>query len=65
MKDVMLYELALRIRAEHRSLQTYLDEDRLDGAFLRARSLQKTLDGMMERLNDLKYRPDEVKRQHG
>lgn len=54
--DILLTELALRVKNEGKSLQAYLQDGLLDGAFLRARLLQKHLDGLMERLNDLRYR---------
>jgi hypothetical protein len=53
--DLMLTDLARRLKNELSSLDAYLTDGNLDGAFLRARTTQKTIDGLMERLNDLKY----------
>ena len=60
--DIMLTELSRRLRNEEKSYQEYIMNGLLDGAFLRLRTMQHTIDGLMERLNDLKYRPDEAKR---
>ena len=54
--DILLTELARRVRNEEKSMQQYILDGQLDAAFLRARTMQRTLDGLMERLNDLKYR---------
>jgi hypothetical protein len=53
--DLILTDLAMRIKKEERSLAAYLTDGNLDGAFLRALSMLKDLDGLMERLNDIKY----------
>lgn len=54
--DLLLTELGRRLKNEGSSLDAYLTDGNLDAAFLRARTMQKTIDGMMERLNDIKYK---------
>ena len=53
--DLLLTDLARRIKNELSSLDAYMTDGNLDAAFLRARTMQRTLDGLMERLNDIKY----------
>jgi hypothetical protein len=55
--DLLLTDLARRISNEHAALQTLLTNGHLGVAFLRALDMQKNLNGLMERMNDLKYRP--------
>ena len=54
--DLILTDLARRISNEHAALQALLTNGHRDVAFLRAVDMSKNLDGLMERLNDLKYR---------
>lgn len=60
-KDVMLFELARRLKLEEAAFQEYLKHGLLDGAFLRLRTMEHTINGLMERLNDLKYRHEAQK----
>jgi hypothetical protein len=53
--DLLLTDLAIRLKKEESSLNAYLTDGNLDAAFLRAMTLQKTVEGLMWRLNDLKY----------
>lgn len=53
--DLLLTDLGRRLKNEMSSLDAYMTNGNLDGAFLRALTMLKTLDGMMERLNDIKY----------
>lgn len=54
--DLEITELARQVRNEEASLQAHLQDGLLDGAFLRALTMTKKLDKLMERLNDIKYR---------
>jgi hypothetical protein len=53
--DLLLTELSRQINAEMASMNTHLRDGYLDAAFLGARSMQKKLDKLMDRLNELKY----------
>lgn len=53
--DVELTELARQIRNEEKSLQAYLTDGRLDGAFLRAQHMMNKLAKLQDRLNAIKY----------
>ena len=53
--DLMLTDLARRLKNEHSSLDAYMTDGNLDAVFLRATTMQKTIEGLMWRLNDLKY----------
>ena len=53
--DLMLTDLARRLKALHQSMDAHMTDGNLDSAFLRALTMVKTLDGLMERLNDIKY----------
>ena len=53
--DVQLTELARRIRNEEKSMQQYLTDGNLDGAWLRAHSMSQQIENLKERLNRLKY----------
>lgn len=55
--DVLLTELARRIHNEEKSMQQYLTDGNLDGAFLRAHTLTSILESLKERLNEIKYDP--------
>ena len=54
--DLEITDLARKIRKEEKSMQIYLTNGQLDGAFLRALTMQTQLEKLMWRLNDLKYR---------
>ena len=54
--DLVLTSLARQIHNEEKSLQEYLTNGYLDGAFLRALELTTKLEKFQERLNDIKYR---------
>ena len=54
--DLEITELARRIRNEEKSMQVYLTNGQLDGAFLRALTMHTQLEKLMWRLNDIKYR---------
>jgi hypothetical protein len=54
--DLILTDLARRITNEVADLNACLRDGYLDSAFLRARTMEKDLVGLMEVLNDIKYR---------
>lgn len=54
--DLELTDLARQITNEQGSMNAHLRDGNLDSVFLRALTMQKKLDKMMERLNDIKYR---------
>lgn len=58
--DLLLTDLARRLKNELSSLDAYMTDGNLDAAFLRAHTMMKSLTGLMERLNDLKYRRHET-----
>jgi hypothetical protein len=39
----------------HQSMDAHMTDGNLDSVFLRGLTMQKTLDGLLERLNDIKY----------
>ena len=53
--DLMLTDLARRLKALHQSMDAHMTDGNLDSVFLRAMTMQKTLEGLMWRLNDIKY----------
>jgi hypothetical protein len=53
--DLMLTDLGRRLKALHQSMDAHMTDGNLDSAFLRATTMQKTLEGLMWRLNDIKY----------
>lgn len=53
---LLLTDLARRLTNEHKSFQHHLTEGYLDAAFLRCVTMLKQIDGLMELLNDIKYR---------
>jgi hypothetical protein len=53
--DLLLTDLARRLKNELSSLDAYMTDGNLDAAFLRAMTLQRTVEGLMWRLNDIKY----------
>jgi hypothetical protein len=53
--DLILTDLARRLKALHQSMDAHMTDGNLDSVFLRGLTMQKTLDGLMERLNDIKY----------
>lgn len=53
---LLLTDLARRIHNEEKSFQHHLTNGYLDAAFLRCVTLLKQIDGVMEILNDIKYR---------
>lgn len=53
--DLVLTDFERQIANEHKSMKCYLLAGDLDGAFLRARTLQVKLDKLMARLNEIKY----------
>jgi hypothetical protein len=55
-KNRLLADLALKLRAEHKSFEAHLGDGYLDAAFVRCITMQKQLDGIMEMLNDIRYR---------
>jgi hypothetical protein len=54
--DLLLTDLARRISNEHAAMQALMTNGHLDVAFLRALTMVKDLDGLMTRMNDIKYR---------
>lgn len=52
--DLILTDYQRQVANEHESMKCYLQEGNLEGAFLRALTMQKKLDKLMERLNELK-----------
>lgn len=55
-KNRLLADLALQLRAEHKSFEDHLGNGYLDAAFLRCVTMLKQVEDIMEMLNDLKYR---------
>jgi hypothetical protein len=53
--DLELTELARQITNETKSLNQYLTDGLLDGAFLRAHVMEAKLDKLKARLNAIKY----------
>lgn len=53
--DLLLTDLARRLKALHQSMDAHMTDGNLDSVFLRAMTMQKTIEGLMERLNDIKY----------
>lgn len=53
--DLELTDIARQLVNEHGSMDCYLTAGNLDGAFLRALTMVKKLDALMERLNRIKY----------
>lgn len=58
--DLEITDSARQITNQLASLNAHLRDGYLDAAFLSALRMQKKLDVLMERLNDIKYRPNEA-----
>jgi hypothetical protein len=54
--DLLLTDLARRLTNEHKSFQHHLTDGYLDAAFLRCVTMLKQIDGIMEILNDIRFR---------
>lgn len=55
--DLLLTDLVRRLNAEHKSFGHHLTDGNLHAAFLRCLTMQKQLDGIMYRLNDIQRPP--------
>ena len=53
--DLLLTDLARRVTNEMSELNSLLTNGHLHDAFLKAHALTKNLEGLKERLNDIKY----------
>ena len=53
--DLLLTDLARRLTNEMKDLNNLLTNGRLDAAFTLAKIMDKDLEGLMWRLNDIKY----------
>ena len=54
--DLLITELAIQAGKELQSMNEYLRDGNLDGAFLRANAATTKLEKLKERLNDIKYK---------
>ena len=54
--DLMLTDIARRLTNDMADLNHLLTNGRLDSAFLIAHEMERRLDSLKERLNDIRYR---------